>query len=132
MLLVVLKVSSNDSEFVPILADAGWCSMAMALRRPNMLSYSKWTAESITELQKSNTASDRHLGMWAKLQNIAEDSMTALGLDDYQCRADLRESRIQATLRALDKQLSLWKGESGWENLNRMSNSLIPKGSTSH
>jgi hypothetical protein len=90
----------------------------MTLRRSNMLRYSNWTAECIEVLEKSGMQSDAHLSGLCKLQHTAEESATALGLEDHHSRPDLGDIRIQSTLRALDKQLFQWKDKIDWTNLN--------------
>lgn len=84
-------------------------SMALALRRPSMLKFSDWTEYCIGKLQMSKSQSDRELAAWGNLQHIADESATVLGFDQTRGPLDLRDTTTQASLKAFEKQLSVWK-----------------------
>jgi hypothetical protein len=114
----VLEVSFQYFKFQQFELTHCKNSMAMALRRSNMLRYSNWTADCIQMLENSGIPSDVQLSGWCKLQNTAEESVMALGLDDHHSRADLGDVRIQSILRALNKQINQWKEKTNWLDIN--------------
>ncbi|ETR97500.1 hypothetical protein M419DRAFT_91315 [Trichoderma reesei RUT C-30] len=73
-------------------------SMAFSYRRPSILRYGPWVDDCIRVLEAAPTAclNDRRLIEWTKLQIIAEECMSAAGLDNESnvCLADDRVGRV--------------------------------------
>ncbi|RFU77873.1 hypothetical protein TARUN_4341 [Trichoderma arundinaceum] len=58
-------------------------SMALSFRRPTVLSHGPWVEDCIRVLESAPTThlNDRRLVQWTKLQRIAEESISMVGLD---------------------------------------------------
>lgn len=87
------------------------CSVSLGFRRPSMLRFSNWMAESLKELETSPDAAptDKRLAAWVKLQRIMEASSSAFSTDDPSAGITLADPRIQLTLKSFEKQLENWK-----------------------
>ncbi|RPA87462.1 hypothetical protein BJ508DRAFT_320478 [Ascobolus immersus RN42] len=90
------------------------CSnIAMSLRRPSMVRFSKYIAESINILDTSPEAypSDKVLVQMCKLQRIGEEVFIAFEFDDPAANISITDPRIQLSLRTFIRQIEEWKDE---------------------
>jgi hypothetical protein len=88
-----------------------------------MMRFSNSIAICIEALDQSEILTDRSLTIWAKLQHIAEEAVTALGWDDQNGRVNLQDVRVQLTIQSFEKQLATWK-ERNWSAANSNFHSL--------
>lgn len=93
-------------------------SMGHSLRRPLMMRFSNWVLACLEALEHSNHPSDLEMTAWARLQHIAEEIASSLGLDDTD-RVDLIDPRTQSMLRAFEGRLEQWK-QKYWDSVTSM------------
>lgn len=88
-------------------------SVALSMRRPNMLRYNRNISDSINFLTTCSRAvpSDERLIAWAKLLIITEEIGISFSLDDLGRVVSLAESRAQLMLKSFEKQLAGWYNE---------------------
>lgn len=85
----------------------------MALRRPNLIQWSSYTAECLELLESSPDAlpSDRQLCHWVRVQHLAEDIGSQLSLDDSSTPVGLSDPKTVYALKTFDLQLSDWQAQ---------------------
>ena len=84
-------------------------SVALGLRKPSMLRFSKWMGECVEIIEQSPFATiyDKRLVASLKLQRILDDWSS----DDPSLSLSLDDSRLQATLMGFEVHLEEWKKE---------------------
>ena len=89
------------------------CNASTGLRRPNMVHWSPYIAESIEMLETSPLAvpSDKLIAQWARSQHIMERVMPHFGLDDDQSNVTLSDPNIQAALAGYEHDLDEWRNQ---------------------
>ncbi|KAL7815794.1 hypothetical protein V8C26DRAFT_420882 [Trichoderma gracile] len=85
-------------------------SMAFSYRRPSILRYGPWVDDCIRVLGAAPTAcvNDRRLIEWTKLQTIAEECMSAAGLDN-ESNVCLSDDRVRRVLKYGIERAVSWK-----------------------
>ncbi|RDW89700.1 hypothetical protein BP6252_01732 [Coleophoma cylindrospora] len=88
-------------------------TVAMNLRRPTMLRYSKRTGDCIEVLSQSPNASwaDKEMSRWGKLVVIAEEVNSSFSFDDPAGIVSLSEPRVQLMLKGFERRVEAWKKE---------------------
>src|SRR5947199_10228238 len=84
-------------------------SLAMRMRRPNMLLFNNWMAECLVTLENSSNILDKRLGLWVTLQRIAEETTTQFGLDDPSISIRLTAARVQVIVAGFERRMEEWK-----------------------
>ena len=89
------------------------CNASTGLRRPNMVHWSPYIAESIEMLETSPLAvpSDKLIAQWARSQHIMEKVMPHFGLSDDQSNVTLSDPNIQAALAGYEHDLDEWRNQ---------------------
>ncbi|PTB72111.1 hypothetical protein M440DRAFT_1465841 [Trichoderma longibrachiatum ATCC 18648] len=124
-----LKSSNDEQYFIPSTMDAfvssqhltEMCrtflacyflcsSMAFSFRRPSVLRYGSWVDDCIRVLEAApaRLLSDRRLVEWTRLQIIAEECMSAAGLDN-ESNVCLTDDRIRRVLKYGIERAMSWK-----------------------
>lgn len=85
--------------------------VAISMRRPSMLRFSRWITECVEILSSSSLAfpTDKWLCHWVKLTILSEDICSSFPFDD-DC-ANLSEPRVQFMLKSFEKRLEAWNLE---------------------
>lgn len=84
--------------------------MALSLRRPNMLRYDCWIEDCICVLEALPFVhlNDRRLIAWVKLQRLAEESLTAAGLEKGSFNS-WSDARSRFILKGCVEQVEKWR-----------------------
>ena len=95
-------------------------SMAFSYRRPSVLRYQSWVDACIRVLQAAPAISlnDSRLIEWTKLQIIAEECMSAAGLDD-ESNVCLADDRVRRVLKLGIERVVSWKQQVSPEVIHR-------------
>jgi hypothetical protein len=83
-------------------------SLAMRMRRPNVLLFNNWMSECLGILEESPVFLDKHLAAGVKLQRIADETLMSFGLDDPSIDISLTDSRMQVILRGFERKMDDW------------------------
>lgn len=86
-------------------------SVAVNMRRPNMLRFNSWMKECVNFLENLPMATvfDKRLIARVRLQNIAEEFASSLSLEDPDDSSIVLDSRTQLTVKAFERRLKTWK-----------------------
>lgn len=90
------------------------CSNASTgLRRPTLIHWSPYIAESIGVLETSPLAvpSDKVIAQWAKSQRIMETIMPHFRMDEDNSNITLADPNIQAALAGYEQELDVWRDQ---------------------
>ncbi|EPQ66830.1 Bgt-2856 [Blumeria graminis f. sp. tritici] len=90
------------------------CSASTTLRRPNIICWSSFIADSIDILENSSDAylSDKILCQFIKAQHIVEEVSIDFSTDNLEESAHLSESEVQQLLKRFERDLKKWILES--------------------
>jgi hypothetical protein len=83
-------------------------SLAMRMRRPNVLLFNNWMSECLDLLEESPIFLDKRLAALVKLQRIADEALISFGLDDPSTDISLTDSRVQVILRGFERKMDDW------------------------
>lgn len=83
-----------------------------------MLPYSRWIAESVSELKMSEDLNDIRLVKWVELVQIAEETAETLGFGDASTSIELPASHLNLITRTFKKRMDRWIQECTPEVLN--------------
>ncbi len=86
-------------------------SVALIMRRPNMLRYNTWISECVEYLQNSSAAapSDKRLAAWVQLLSILEEIATSFSFEDLTKIAKIAHPQTLCMLKEFEKRLSEWR-----------------------
>jgi hypothetical protein len=89
------------------------CNASMGLRRPNLVRWSQFMAESIDVLEHSPDAAptDKSLCQWVRGQHIAEEVGTQFSMDDPIANVSISDSKVQHALRGFERDLEKWSSQ---------------------
>ena len=89
------------------------CNASTGLRRPNLIQWTPYIAESIEMLETSPLAvpSDKLIAQWAKSQRIMERIMPHFGLGEDHSNVTLTDPNIQAALEGYEQDLDQWRDQ---------------------
>ncbi|KAH0496132.1 hypothetical protein TgHK011_003511 [Trichoderma gracile] len=95
-------------------------SMAFSYRRSSVLRYGPWVEDCIRVLEAAPTAclNDRRLIEWVKLQTIAEECMSAAGLDN-ESNVCLSDDRVRRVLKYGIERAISWKQQVSPEMIHK-------------
>lgn len=87
------------------------CNVSMGLRRPNLIRWTNFMADSIDVLETSPEAapSDKLLCQWVRSQHIAEDIGTQFSMDDPGANVNISDLKVQYALKGFERDLENWK-----------------------
>lgn len=85
-------------------------SIALSFRRPNGLRYGAWVERStkVLEMAPFLHPNDRRLLAWARLQRLAEESLTMVGFDEGMA-VDFSDTRTRFILRNCAQAVTKWR-----------------------
>ncbi|CCD54950.1 putative fungal specific transcription protein [Botrytis cinerea BcDW1] len=86
------------------------CNASMGLRRPNLIRWSPFMAESVDVLQNSPDAAptDNMLCQWALSQRIAEEVGISFSMDDPNASISISDHKVQYALKGFEQELDKW------------------------
>jgi len=89
------------------------CNAAMGLRRPNLIRWSPFMADSLDVLESSPEAapSDRVLCQWVRSQHIAEEVGTSFSMDDPLATVSISDQKVQYALKGFERDLEKWSSQ---------------------
>ncbi len=97
------------------------CNASMGLRRPNLIRWTPFMADSVQVLETSPEAlpSDKTLCQWIKSQQIAEEVGTQFSMDDPAATVNIADPKIQYALRGFERDLEKWSSQITPESSSR-------------
>jgi len=97
------------------------CSVAMSMRRPNMLRVNKWINDCLEVVANNPRATklDKYLVSWVRITKIMEEIGTSLAFDDPSNMANFSEPSVQLKISGFEKALEAWK-KSSEQDVNGM------------
>ena len=89
------------------------CNASMGLRRPNLIRWSSFMADSVDVLETSPEAapSDRVLCQWVRSQRIAEDIGIQFSMDDPVATVNISDPKVQYALKRFEHDLEKWSNQ---------------------
>lgn len=86
------------------------CNASMGLRRPNLIRWSFFMAESVEVLEKSSDAAptDKMLCQWIRSQHIAEEVGIQFSMDDPGASISIADPKVQYALKGFEQDLDKW------------------------
>ncbi|KAJ3534299.1 hypothetical protein NM208_g7593 [Fusarium decemcellulare] len=86
-------------------------SIAMSFRRPNTLRYGSWVKDCTAILDPPSIAhiGDRRLAAWIRLQRLAEESLTMVGLDEGSSSINFSDARTRLILKGGFERVKEWR-----------------------
>ncbi|ESZ92377.1 hypothetical protein SBOR_7232 [Sclerotinia borealis F-4128] len=86
------------------------CNASMALRRPNLIRWTSFMAESVDILEHSPEAAptDRILCQWVRSQRIAEEVGIQFSMDDPGASISIADPKVQYALKGFEQELDKW------------------------
>lgn len=100
-----------------------WMSsnIALALRRPNLLHFTRFMQECVEDLEKNPKAveSDRNLCQWVRMQMIAEEVGKEFAFGDAEGATLVEDSRVQSLWQGFATRLLQWRNSLTVEAVHR-------------
>ena len=89
------------------------CNAAVGLRRPNLIRWTSFMADSIEVLSTSPEAepTDRVLALWVQNQHIAEEVGTQFAMDDPNAQVSIADAKVQYALKGFERDLERWSAQ---------------------
>ncbi|KAF2841909.1 hypothetical protein M501DRAFT_911405, partial [Patellaria atrata CBS 101060] len=84
-------------------------SLAIRMRRPNMLLFNNWMMECEAMLSQSPFLHDKRIASWAQLNRIAEEASIGYGFDDPTTVLRIPVSQMLAVVRTFDRRMEEWR-----------------------
>lgn len=105
------------------------CSASsMGLRRPNLIRWSPYMAESVEVLESSPDAAptDKFLCQWVRNQRIAEEIGVQFQMDDPCATVNIADPKVQYSLKGFERDLEHWSEQVPKDLRTRMCEFLHP------
>lgn len=89
------------------------CTASMGLRRPNLVRWTHFMADSVDILEHSPEAapSDKALCQWVRSQHIAEEIGTQFSMDDPVANVSIADAKVQHALKGFERDLEKWRSQ---------------------
>ncbi|KAI9650505.1 hypothetical protein NHQ30_000521 [Ciborinia camelliae] len=86
------------------------CNASMGLRRPNLIRWTSFMAESVDILENSPEAAptDKILCQWVRSQRIAEEVGIQFSMDDPGASISIADPKVQYALKGFEQELDKW------------------------
>lgn len=86
------------------------CNASMGLRRPNLIRWTSFMAESVDILENSPEAAptDKILCQWVRSQRIAEEVGISFSMDDPSASISIADPKVQYALKGFEQELDKW------------------------
>lgn len=89
------------------------CNASMGLRRPNLIRWTQFMADSVDILEHSPDAAptDKILCQWVRSQHIAEEIGTQFSMDDPVANVSIADPKVQHALKGFERDLEKWSSQ---------------------
>ncbi|KAM3086771.1 hypothetical protein ACMFMG_000895 [Clarireedia jacksonii] len=89
------------------------CNASMGLRRPNLIRWTPFIADSVELLETSHDAAptDRILCQWVRSQRIAEEVGIQFSMDDPLATVSMSDQKVVYALKGFEKDLEKWSNQ---------------------
>jgi hypothetical protein len=103
------------------------CNASMGMRRPNLIRWSHFIADSVNVLEHSPEAapSDITLCQWVRSQYIAERIAIEFSMDDPVANVSIADPKVQYALKSFETDLENWSNQVPVEAQSRKPESFI-------